>query len=230
MFKPNDNVDFSESVEIKELVDKNELDTLCKTFGFSLKAERLTALASYLNFLSAWNKVTNLVGKNNWQDMLSYLITDSFYLATFLSELQKQKILPTKQIETWDLGAGAGLPGIPLRMLWQDGTYYLIEPRTKRVLFMQAFLSACPLPSTFVFKGKAETFFKGRKADLILSRAFMPYPALLNLVKNQLKKNGIVIVLSNDPAGQSLEGWTLLSQFEYKILENKRYFWALSLN
>ena len=39
--------------------------------------------------------------------------------------------------ETWDLGAGAGIPGIPLRLVWDSGTFTLVEVREKRVLFLE---------------------------------------------------------------------------------------------
>ncbi len=95
--------------------------------------------------------------------------------------------------EIWDLGAGAGIPGIPLRILWQLGVYTMIEVRQKRCFFLNTALASLRLPETFVFHGKAEDFMdkkkeKGIYADLILSRAFMPFEKMLPFVAPYLRK------------------------------------------
>ena len=197
----------------------------------------LRGLTVYLELLYDWGKEMNLVGKRNWRDTLEVLIMDSFHLAEFLRGLQKAGFLASgKDLESWDLGAGAGLPGIPLRLLWQDGTYFLVEERKKRVLFMENFLARNPLPRTQVFCGLAEKFMKTRKADLIVSRAFMPYAKLLPLVRDKLKRGvpgpqghsgGMTIIMSNDPAPKDLAGWRLVGEQAYDIKGGLRYFWAL---
>lgn len=199
--------------------------------------EALRGLLTYLELLYDWGKEMNLVGKRNWRDTLEVLILDSFHLAEFLRALQKSGSLASGQeLESWDLGAGAGLPGIPLRLLWQDGHYFLVEERKKRVLFMEAFLERNPLPRTTVFCGRAEKFMKARKADLIVSRAFMPYAKLLPLVRGTLKPGaagntagpaGMTIIMSNDPAPQNLPGWSLVAEQPYATKGGVRYFWAL---
>lgn len=94
---------------------------------------------------------------------------------------------------TWDLGAGAGLPGIPLRMFWQLGHYYMIEVREKRSFFLNTALTTLGLQNTYVFRGKAEDFMTTKVkqniyADLILSRAFMPFAKMLPFVAPYLRK------------------------------------------
>ena len=160
-----------ERIMQRQSVDRKELARLAAASGAEVPQSALEPLAEYLEMLCQWNKAMNLVGPHTWQDMLTRLAVDSFHLAGFLDKLN----LPEAPL-CWDLGAGAGLPGIPLRMAWTRGAYYMIEVREKRALFISSVLSRLQLPSTHIFRGPVEHFFQGQyyKADCILSRAFMP--------------------------------------------------------
>ena len=108
----------------QHVVDRKELARLVASTGADVPEKALEPLGIYLEMLCQWNKAMNLVGPHSWQNMLTRLVADSFHLAPFLSGLP----MPASPL-TWDLGAGAGLPGIPLRMLWPDGSYYMVEVR-----------------------------------------------------------------------------------------------------
>lgn len=203
--------------------------------GRHLTNTQAVLLAKYLDQLVKWNRKMNLVGKADWQTVLRTLAADSLYLADFLAGLD----LPNDPLAL-DLGAGAGLPGIPLRILWQPGEYRLVEIREKRILFMRSALGRLGLPGTSVFHGRAEDVLDGspetggtggRKADLILSRAFMPWKKLLVLVRPMLAEGGVLVVLSNDPQPEPdtlPEGWRFGDSMAYPVAGTTRYFWSLS--
>jgi 16S rRNA (guanine527-N7)-methyltransferase len=203
--------------------------------GRAVTPEQAELLATYLDQLVKWNRKMNLVGKAGWEDVLQTLVVDSLYLADFLAGLP----LPKEPL-TLDLGAGAGLPGIPLRALWQGGEYRLVEVREKRVLFMRSVLGRLGLPGTSVFHGRAEDVTgapensggtNGRSADLILSRAFMPWRKLLGFVRPMLAQDGLLVILSNDPPPSPDElpgGWKCGGHADYPAAGTTRYFWSLS--
>ena len=201
--------------------------------GRAVTPDQAGLLAAYLDQLVKWNRKMNLVGKADWKSVLDTLVVDSLYLADFLAGLD----LP-ERVLTLDLGAGAGLPGIPLRAIWQAGEYRLVEVREKRVLFMRSVLGRLGLPGTSVFHGRAEDVVgaarfsggtDGKKADLIVSRAFMPWRKLLDLVHPMLAGNGRLVILSNDPAPDFLpEGWKSGPSADYPAAGTRRYFWSLS--
>ncbi len=205
------------------------IDDVCSSWPVSVAQEAKAPLVEYLMLLMRWNKVMNLVGARHWQECLTNLIIDSFYLSDFLRSLA----LPTSEsFQTLDLGAGAGLPGIPLRMAWQDGEYHLIEVREKRALFLGNVLAQIPLPRTHVFRGRVEEFFaKAQKpADMIVSRAFMPWAQMLELVAPALAVDGRVIFLTLEPAPQAALqelGWQVEAEFSYTVHGDKRFFWSV---
>ncbi len=202
-----------------------DLEPRLAALGFSLPPAAMDGLAAYLSLLMQWNKVMNLVGAATWEQALENLIADSFLLADFLRGLG----LPDSPV-CWDLGAGAGLPGIPLRLVWQDGTYTLVDSREKRVLFLRTALARSPLPRTTAARARVEDFFpRAGKADLIVSRAFMPWRDLLPLVRPWLAENGAVVFLTLTPAPDAdlPPEWRVAAQREYSAAGQRRWFWAI---
>lgn len=201
--------------------------------GFRLSAEQADQLSRYLTLLLKWNRAMNLVGRADWPGVFRLLTADSLHLAAFLQRLG----LPEAPLAL-DLGAGAGLPGIPLRVVWQAGDYVLVELREKRAIFLAQAVGALKLPRTHTLHGRAERVLAelpklgltqpGGRADLVLSRAFMPWPQLLPLAAELLKESGLLVVLANEPPPAELgAGFRLADSMEYPAQDKRRYFWGL---
>lgn len=192
-----------------------------------LDAPGWKALSIYVDQLLAWNRVLNLSGFETRERIFQELVADSFHLADFLDALFPEATDP----RTVDLGAGAGLPGIPLRLLWHAGHYTMVEAREKRALFLSNVLSRLKLPDTQVFRGRAEIFLprasSENKLDCVLSRAFMPWPKLAAFCAPFLADTGFLIIMSNQKAPESMAGWTLYQTFSYPSRDRSRYLWAL---
>ena len=206
----------------------NDVASLCSEHGFALTETAASGLALYLTMLSQWNTSMNLTGMQTWQDMCRNLVMDSFHLANFLESLS----LPEHPL-SWDLGAGAGLPGVPLRLAWQRGQYYMIEVRAKRALFISSVLARLRPRETHVFRGSVQDFFPGQphRANLILSRAFMPWSELCELCASHLEDDGILLIMANDtpPEGEDLpDAWQLQASHSYEAAGRTRWFWALT--
>ena len=204
-----------------------ELAAACGALRCPVPDDALAPLAAYLSLLMRWNRVMNLAGAKNWRQAL-VLAADSFFLARFLEGLP----LPAQPL-TWDLGAGAGLPGIPLRMVWQAGEYHMVEPREKRAIFLNTALARLTLPRTLAARARAEDFFvrmraQKRPADCMLSRAFMPWERLLPFTADSLAPEGCVCVAAKRPPPEVLPaGWVLASEYAYELDGARRFFWAL---
>lgn len=185
-------------------------------------------LNAYIDMLMAWKKAINLVGASSRQDMLSDLVPDCLYLASFMGTLYPSDW----QGLCWDFGAGAGLPGIPLRIFWQNGEYIMIEAREKRALFLANVLASLKLPRTGAFRGTVETYShlpgSPSRTSCIISRAFMPWQKLLPFCKNLLENHGHVIVMANQEAPIAPDGWKIASVAAYPYKNKRRYIWAFS--
>lgn len=182
--------------------------------GLPVPEQAIPPLGLYLTELIRWNSVMNLVGARDWREALANLAGDSFHLAAFLADLP----LPEAPLH-WDLGSGAGLPGIPLRMVWEKGEYWLVEAREKRALFLSRMLCSLRLPRTHVYRGRVEQFFgtQPRGADCVISRAFMPPETLLPLLAPHLAPDGLVILLCNRLPDALPPGWESVMHRDYSV-------------
>ena len=196
-----------------------------RTLGRELTPAQAEKLARYLGLLVKWNRAMNLVGKRDWRSIFDTLVVDSLYLADFLAGLGQERV-------SLDLGAGAGLPGIPLRILREVGEYWLVESREKRAVFLRQAVAELGLARATVFHGRAETLRETvPPADRIVSRAFMPWPRLLPFVRGMLASDGAVIVLSNDPSPPASAvpgGWSLAASAGYPAAGRERHFLAFT--
>jgi len=192
--------------------------------GFAMSPHQVQGLQAYLSTLERWNRAINLVGPSHWKQILHTLVVDSLYLGEFLARIVHQK-----NIRSLDLGAGAGLPGLPLRLVWEPGEYYLVESRVKRCAFMRQAIAAMGIHNTYVINGRVEDLPRDiLPADLIVSRAFMPWKKLLALTVSLLDARGVLIVLSSQKAeDKDLQDFVLQEQFCYQVQGRKRFFWAL---
>ncbi|OIO04148.1 MAG: hypothetical protein AUJ49_03410 [Desulfovibrionaceae bacterium CG1_02_65_16] len=221
-----------------------EVASEARRAGFKLTPAQTESLSRYLTLLLKWNRAMNLVGRAGWPDVFRDLAADSLHLAAFLPRLP----LPAAPLSL-DLGAGAGLPGIPLRVLWDAGDYVLVELREKRAVFLAQAAAALKLPRTRAWRGRAENALAGLaelglggceadrrdadgRADLVLSRAFMPWPKLLPLAAELLAGGGVLVILANEAPPEAGEfasaGFTLADSQSYPSGARTRYFWALT--
>lgn len=203
-----------------------------RLLGRELTPEQAEGLGVYLGLLQTWNRKTNLVGPRQWPFMLSELVADSWHLADLLSELD----LPAAPL-TLDFGAGAGIPGVPLRLFWDAGRYVLIEPRTKRAAFLRQCAAMMRLKDTEVFEGRAEAV--AGTAQVCLSRAFQPWREFLKTASryklegesgNGERRFPVVVVFASDaaPDGAVPEGFAIERTAAYPSRGQTGYFWVFA--
>lgn len=208
--------------------------------GRRLDGPQASGLAVYLGLLQTWNARTNLVGPRRWPDMLSELVADSWWLADLLSELPA--LLPgffrgsghAQEPLTLDFGAGAGIPGIPLRLFWGAGRYVLIEPRAKRAGFLRQCVAMLGLGATEVFEGRAQDI--APCADICLSRAFEPWPRFLKTASGFARPGSaegsgplplaVVFATRETPEQAVPEGYRLALSRAYPSRGKTGYFWV----
>lgn len=205
---------------------------LSRAHGVPLDERCAEQATAFLELLTSWSRSMNLVGKKSWPEMLTDLLLDSWRLAPFLETLG----LPERCL-SYDLGAGAGLPGIPLRLAWGRGSYVMIELRTKRATFLRyalAKLAPGLQGPTSVFEGRVEDILAKRAGasgapDLVLSRAFKPWDEVLALLGPWLTSGSRVVFMASDPPPAPPQGWRLRASAPYPAPASKtktRYFWA----
>ncbi len=102
----------------------------------------------------------------------------------------------------------------------------MMEVRAKRVAFLRMALGRLGLPRTFVAEGRVQDLWPDLgPADLVLSRAFMPWPEFLALAANASFENYAVLVMTGEEPRPELapEGLSRLALKTYRVGGKERY-------
>lgn len=142
----------------------------------------------YLDLLVRWNRVQRLTGLRSSDDIVRQLFLDSLL---FLP------CLPAGELAVADIGAGAGIPGIPLAIVRPEISVTLIESKRKRASFLRAVQRELLVQNLNVIEGRAgdmtaELELEG-VFDVVVSRAVGAPPELLPIAMRYLKTGGLFV-------------------------------------
>lgn len=141
------------------------------------------------NLYREWNAKINVISRKDIDNLYEHHILHSLAIAKVIN------FRPTTQI--LDFGTGGGFPGIPLAILFPECQFKLIDGTGKKIRVAQEVCQAIGLTNCqpVHLRGEDE---KG-KYDFVVSRAVMPLPDLVKIVRKNISKtqrntlpNGII--------------------------------------
>ena len=181
---------------------------------------KIDQIVSYLDLLIKWNKKINLIGHKRWDEIFFFLIIDSFYLFSLLKELKF--LSPT----ILDIGSGAGIPAIPLKILWPEAKFILVESKFKKCVFIQEIVKSLKLKNIKILNKRIEDV-KGYKADIVMARAFKNCLSFLETAINYLNLEGYAVYFSNTPYSNDVKNNNFLffKEKKYQVFDKTRYLW-----
>jgi 16S rRNA (guanine527-N7)-methyltransferase len=162
------------------LLDK--LQAGLQVMGLQIDTEKQGKLIAYLMLIDKWNKVHNLTAIREPLEMVTLHLLDSLSVLPHVQALAPKYLL--------DVGAGAGLPSIPLAICLPDLQVSAIDSVTKKTSFMRQVKGELGLSNFQVEVGRVEALKKEAKFDVIISRAFSEIGLFVKLTKHLLAENG----------------------------------------
>jgi 16S rRNA (guanine527-N7)-methyltransferase len=144
----------------------------------------------YLDHFLRWNRTHRMTARDSAAAIVQDLFIDSLL---FLA------LLPPRPLALVDIGAGAGIPGLPLRLADPAIAVTLVEARRKRVSFLLAAQRELDLGNVAVKEGRAEVLLDQEPDlvgafDVVVARSVAPAEALLPLARKYLKAGGLFVV------------------------------------
>lgn len=140
---------------------KSLLDNGLAALGIEADNQQRELWLAYVALLAKWNKTYNLTAVRDPREMVSRHILDSLSVA---SHIQGQHLL--------DVGAGAGIPSIPLAILWPTRRITALDSNGKKTRFMEQVKNELELANFTVVQSRVEDFKAELLYDGILSRAY----------------------------------------------------------
>ncbi len=156
-----------------------EVKNILQNNGLLVSDEILEQLECYVKILIEKNKSINLISRKDTEFIWERHILHSLALMFYFD-------LPTG-IKILDLGTGAGLPGIPLKILNPQIQIDLVDSIQKKISAVQEFINILKLKNINAICKRAETL--NNKYDLILSRAVTDLANLFTWSKKLLNQS-----------------------------------------
>lgn len=128
-----------------------------------------TRLETYAALLVKWQKKINLVGKGTLGDIWTRHFSDSAQLSSFIPS----------HSTVFDIGSGAGFPGMVLAILRPDSFFHLIESDQKKCAFLQT-VSRETRTRVQIHCERIVDVSRETTPNVVTARALAPLPELLN--------------------------------------------------
>jgi 16S rRNA (guanine527-N7)-methyltransferase len=156
--------------------------------------------------LLAWNQKINLVSRQDTERIVPYHFIDSLLA---VNEIPKNSAVG-------DLGSGAGLPGIPIKIIRDDIKLYLIESIQKKAAFMDLVTERLNLTNVTVWPERAENI-TGIKCDVVLIRLIGRIKKVVPIVIPFLNPFGKIIFYKSETVAEEItEANKILTKFHFR--------------
>jgi 16S rRNA (guanine527-N7)-methyltransferase len=180
---------------VTDTVECNAIAAIARQWKVELPTAEIIRLEAYLRELVRWNQHVNLTGAKSVSELIGEHLPDSFAIS--------QLCPPGTKVV--DVGAGGGLPGVPLAVLRPDCHVTLVEPRAKRVAFLRTALRLAAVGNALVLRGRSEDVLPA-DFPLAVSRATFSPDEWLAVAVRLLTPQGAAIVLSARRHAESVGG------------------------
>ena len=159
---------------------------------FNLTSTQAQQFAALDALYRDWNAKINVISRKDIDNLYEHHVLHSLAIAKFL------KFTPGTTV--MDIGTGGGFPGIPLAILYPDCQFLLVDSIGKKVKVASAVAEALGLENVECIQERAED--EKRQFDFVVSRAVMPLPDLVKLIRKNVSRkaqhnalpNGLIVL------------------------------------
>ena len=182
-----------------------DLQRGCDALELTLDLPQHALLLDYLGLLARWNKAYNLTAVRDEAQMVTRHLLDSLVIAP---HIRGQRLI--------DVGTGAGLPGIPLAILFPEREFHLLDSNGKKTRFLFQVKTALRLDNMVVHHARVESFAADQPFDVVLSRAFASLGDMVDGCRHLLAPDGRFLAMKGAYPADELE--VVSTQYELKAV------------
>jgi 16S rRNA (guanine527-N7)-methyltransferase len=153
--------------------------------GIALDPAAQSKLVAYLRLIEKWNRIHNLTAVREPGQMVVLHLLDSL------------SVLPhvTGARTLLDVGAGAGLPGIPIAIARPDLSVTLLDASHKKATFLRQVKAELALSNVEVVCERVEKWHPAALFDIVVSRAFAELAEFVEQAKHLLAPDGAMLAM-----------------------------------
>ena len=181
--------------------DLTILEEGCHELGITLDEVQKKQFTDFYEYLVEKNKVMNLTGITEFQEVLVKHFLDSLACVKAVDMSKVNRIM--------DIGTGAGFPGVPLKIAFPHLEACLLDSLKKRVNFLEETFQLLKLENITAIHGRAEEFAKNKAYretyDLCVSRAVSNLATLSEYCLPYVKTGGFFISYKSGTVQEEVE-------------------------
>jgi len=198
-------------------MDERRIAELLQPFlrGVSLPGAALSHFAAYLELLQRWNARINLMAVRDAEHVVSRHFGESLFLATrlFPASQTGEAAADHPAGKALDIGAGAGFPGVPLKIYRPQLRLTLVEANQKKATFLREVARALTLRDVEVHARRAEQLIpaptgtaelQGWPADLVTLRAVERFEVSAKTAARLVASRGTLAMLIGERQARTL--------------------------
>ena len=188
-------------------------------WGKSFSDNNLEKLLLYHNWLKDTGIKTGLISSKSDQFIWDEFIVHSLYFYKIILDLN------TSLTNVYDLGTGAGIPGIPYGIV-SDNKVQLVDIKQTRIFELERFLNTNELPNITALKADAELFIKNQDNSIFLMRCYIPKDDLIEKLKKHMftNKNNLFIISSKSDSKELNKDLFHVKQQKFLINQDEYRF------
>ncbi|MCB0111899.1 MAG: 16S rRNA (guanine(527)-N(7))-methyltransferase RsmG [Caldilineaceae bacterium] len=170
----------------------------CQQLGIPLSSAQMDQFIRYYQELLTWNEKFNLTGITELEEVQTKHFLDSLVSLPLIAEELGESMPPTRALHCIDVGTGAGLPGIPLKLVAPALHWTLLDGTGKKIAFLQHMVDELALTNVEVVQGRAEEIGRNNRYranyDLVTARAVAPLVTLVEYLLPLVKLDGFALI------------------------------------
>jgi 16S rRNA (guanine527-N7)-methyltransferase len=163
-----------------------------------------------------WNKNLNLVSQQDEALIWERHVVDSLQLIPFFKDVNKLA----------DMGAGPGLPSLPLAIACPDIDFFAIEPNQKKCALMQEIIREVRIPNFHILTERVERVYLSHM-DVVCCRAFGEFNRDAKLAYKMLKPQGQFMTFKVEPYSDAPSGYDRIESHPYSLPGIPRTYYVI---
>lgn len=173
--------------------------------GLAVTEQQSSLFCQYLDLLEKWNSKFNLTSIRDKHQMVPLHLLDSLSIVPFI---EGDRVL--------DVGTGAGLPGIPLAIMFPHKNFILLDSNGKKIRFCRQAIFELGLDNVTAEQQRIESYQPDVLPDVITSRAFTSLVQMVKLLQALLGASSRLMAMKGQLPVEEIDQLVSMG-FEVKV-------------